>query len=123
MTLTEPASVILSKPFKVDITVYRGDSGSFQINVKDDDDNPIDISGASWDADIRVKDKDPTIVTSFDIEPVVGSPSSILINLTAEHSALLTRNCVYDVQMTLDGVVTTLIAGELIVTLDVSRSL
>lgn len=122
MTLADPASVILSKPFKVDITVYRGDSGSFRISVKDPDNNPIDISGATWDADIRVKDKDPVAVTSFVIEPVVGDTSSITVSLPSENSALLTRSGVYDIQMTLNDVVTTLIAGEIILTLDVSRT-
>ena len=115
------SSIILSEPTKVDLDVYRGDSGRFRITVKDSVGAPIDITAATWDSDIRLNSTSPTVITNFDIIPVVGDPSSIDVVLTPENSALLTTNCVYDIEMAVTSTVTTLISGSIKVTQDVSR--
>ena len=111
----------LSSPKEIDLIVYRGDSGGFTISLKDLDGNPINISTATWNADIRASITGPRVIATFDIAPVVGDTSSVDILLSAENSALLDSNCVYDVQMTLDNEVTTLVKGSITVNLDVSR--
>jgi hypothetical protein len=115
-------SITLSQPIKIDLKVYRGDSGRFRITVRDPSGNPIDISTATFDADIRLKATDATTLTSFDIVPVAGDPASIDVMLSAANSDLLTGPCVYDVEMTLSGLVTTLVTGSIAVTQDVSRT-
>jgi hypothetical protein len=120
-------SINLSKPLRVNLGVYRGDSGNFRIRAYSLDtvtliETPIDISAAVWDADIRTSADDPSVVTNFDIEPVVDDISMIDVILTAEHSALLVPSCVYDIQMILNGKTITLAAGNIKLTNDVSRS-
>lgn len=122
MTSPAPQTIVLSDPIIVDLAIYRGDSGGFRISVKDPYGAPIDISAATWDSDIRLTDMATTVLTSFDIVPVVGDNSSIDAVLSAESSALLTGSCVYDVEMTLAGKVLTLIRGVIDVTPDVSRT-
>lgn len=118
-----PSIVVLSAPTKVDLAAYRGDTGQFRITVSDTDGNPVDLSGATWDADIRVKATDPTPVTSFTVTPVAGDTSSIDVILSASESDLLTPGTlVYDVEMRKVGAVTTLIYGNIVVTQDVSRT-
>lgn len=120
--LAAPSSIALSGPVKVDLSVYRGDSGAFRITVKDPDNQPVDVSAATWDADIRLNANAETVLTNFDIVPVTGDTSSVDVILSAADSALLSGPCVYDVEMTLAGKVTTLIAGAISVTQDVSRT-
>ena len=117
-----PSVIILSAPMKVDLAVYRGDSGQFRITVEDPAGNPVDLSGATWDGDIRVKAVDVDPIVSFDIVPVAGDPSSIDVFLSAENSELLTPySLVYDIEMRESEYVSTLIYGNITVTQDVSR--
>lgn len=119
-------SLVLSEPLNIDLEVYRGDSGRFRIEVKTPGGDPVDISAATWDADIRQKANSPDIITNFEIVliPGVGSdpPFSVEVILSAEKSALLSKSCVYDVEMTLDDNVATLVTGSIIIKQDVSRS-
>jgi hypothetical protein len=116
-----PSIIVLSAPLKVDLAVYKGDSGQFRITVTEPDGTPIDLTGAAWDGDIRVKANDTTVVTNFDIVPVAGDPSSIDVFLPADNSELLTNPLVYDIEMRQGTLVTTLVYGSINVTQDVSR--
>jgi hypothetical protein len=112
----------LSDPVDVALCVYRGDTGTFRITLTDTAGTPVDISTATWDADIRVLADDVAPVCSFTVTPVVGIPEAVDVTLTAVDSALLDLPAyVYDVQMTLGTVVQTLVAGPLTTTKDVSR--
>lgn len=115
-------TLILSDPTKVDLVVYKGDSGSFRIKfVAEEEDPPIDVSLATWDADIRLKAGDAEPIMSFDIVPVVGDVSSVDVILTSEKSEQLPKAAVYDVEMRLDGEVSTIVYGSVTVKQDVSR--
>lgn len=120
-----PTIVVLSSPKQVNLAVYRGDTGQFRITVTDSVGAPINISGYSWDGDIRAKATDPTVITNFVIVPVVGDTSSIDVKLSAAASALLVGTMVYDIEMRTgvapNEVVQTLIYGNIIATQDVSR--
>jgi hypothetical protein len=120
--LVVPSLIVLSAPLKVDLSVYRGDSGGFRISVKDNLNAPVNVSTATWDGDIRLTAVAPTVLTSFTIVPVSGDTSSVDVELSPASSALLSANCVYDIEMTLNGKVTTLIYGAIAVTQDVSRT-
>jgi hypothetical protein len=119
--LLVPSKIVLSEPIKVDIGVYRGDSGSFQITVKDNVGAPIDVSSATWDADIRINAAAPVVITNFEIVPVGGDTSSVMVILPSENSELINLPCVYDIEMRLGGTVSTLVYGAITVTQDVSR--
>jgi hypothetical protein len=117
-----PSVIILSAPMQVNLAVYRGDSGQFRITVADPGGNPVDMSGATWDGDVRIKATDPDPLVTFDITLVAGDPSSVDVVLTAENSELLTpNNLVYDIEMREGETVSTLIYGTITVTQDVSR--
>lgn len=113
--------IVLSAPKEVNINVYRGDSGSFRITMSGPLGVPIDISGATWDGDIRAKAVDVAPVTSFDFVPVVGDTSSVDVFLPADKAELLSGKYVYDVEMRNGDAVTTLIFGALVAEQDVSR--
>ena len=117
------APVCFTKPAFVDLCLYRGDSGRLRVTVNDDavPPNPIDVSAATWDFDIRLSADDPTVITSLDVVPVPGQTNAVDVVLTPEQSALVNTDSVYDLEMTLAGEVTTLLAGKVLVTKDVSR--
>lgn len=121
-TLMSASEVELSGPLELDLSIYRGDTGRFRITVTNEDSSPADLTGATWDADIRQSANAATRITSFVVTPVSGDPSSvdvILDNTNADF--LVSGNLVYDVQMTLAGEIITLVAGKIVVTQDVSR--
>ena len=116
--------VVLSSPVKVDLAIYKGDTGSFKITVTDEDGAPVNISGHTFDGDIRLTPESVSPVTTFTITPVGGDTSSIDVLLTATNSNLLTDDApyYYDIEMKLGAVVTTLVGGLIYVTQDVSRT-
>jgi hypothetical protein len=120
-TATQQSTLILSSPMKVDLAVYRGDSGQFRITITDPFGVPIDLSTATWDGDIRIKAVDVDPVTTFDIAVAVDDPSAVDVSLPADKSELLSGVLVYDIEMREGESVTTLIYGTISVTQDVSR--
>jgi len=111
-----------TQPDELDLCVYRGDTGRFRIQVTEADlVTPIDITSATWDADIR-RTADGALVGSFDVVPVEGTVNAVDVFLNAELSELLNEPpYVYDVEMTIGTEVITLLYGDLTVTKDVSR--
>lgn len=115
-------SVILSSPKRVDLVVYKGDTGSFRITfVPEVGDPPIDVSDATWDGDIRLKAGDADVIDTFTIVPVVGDSASVDVILPATTSEALPKSCVYDVEMRRVDEVKTICYGSITVTQDVSR--
>jgi hypothetical protein len=123
--LIEPlAATCFTQPQLLDLCAYRGDSGRFRLSVTEaDGTTPIDISAATWDADIRKTADDEALAGAFEIEPVAGVTNAVDVILTAAVSATLSESpYVYDVEMTMGTEVTTLLVGGLTVTKDVSRT-
>lgn len=119
--MAEAIKITLSDPLHADLVSYRGDSGRMRLSFSEDED-PIDVSAAEWLAQIKQKADDTEEITHFDIENVIGDTASVDVILTSEHSALLNKNCVYDIQMGLTGPVSTVMSGAMLITKDVSRS-
>jgi hypothetical protein len=113
--------VCFTKPGVVDLCVYRGDSGRVRVRVTDALGLPVDISEATWDCDFRSTEDDPVVLCSPTVEPVAGETNAVDIVLTAVDSATLDDDCRWDLEMTMNGEVTTILAGRVLVTKDVSR--
>lgn len=149
MTTVEPTAttfplIALSDPAEVDIVGYRGDSGTFRVTVTKGG-APLDVSQASWDADIRL-DADAPVLATMTVTPVVGTTNAVDVTLPAEQSAAITDTAtvgardpstepgvlttvveaVWDLEMTeagANGATTTLLRGKVTMTKDVSRPL
>jgi len=112
----------LTEPVRQDFCITRGDTGYFMLIVTEHDlQTPINISGASWDADIRLS-HDDVPVAYFVVLPHPGELHIADVTLTPDQSERLDGDYVYDIQMDLNGIITTLIAGTLTVNKDVSRN-
>lgn len=120
MAATALAPICFTKPQALDLCVYRGDSGRLRVSIVDDAGAPLDVSGATWDCDIR-PEPDGEIITTMTVTPI--DASTVEVALSAAQSALLpVTGGVWDLEMTLNGDVTTLLAGKVTVTKDVSRA-
>jgi hypothetical protein len=114
-------AICLTQPTEQDLCIYRGDTGRLKLTVSSGG-APLNVSTATWDADIRATEDDTTVLASFTVTPVGGDTASVYIDLSAGASAQLDGDALYDVQMTLAGTVQTLLRGKITVTKDVSRS-
>lgn len=118
------AATCFTQPQQLDLCAYRGDSGRLRLTITEADGvTPIDVSSATWDADIRKTADDDVVAGSFEVVPVAGMTNAVDVILTAPVSAALDDSpYVYDVEMTMGVEVTTLLVGTLTVTKDVSRA-
>jgi hypothetical protein len=112
-------AVVLSQPLEANLVVYRGDSGRFRVSVTEEGSN-VDLSTAVWDADIRATFDDTAVLGTMTVTLVDAFTVEIFLP-AAVSTALPPAGGVWDLQMTLDGDVTTLLRGTVTVDKDVSR--
>jgi len=113
------APITLSAPVQLDLAIYRGDTGHFQVHLTDSLGQPVDVSTATWDADIRLTADDTTTVGSFVITTVDSATIDVAVDTAL--SEVLPPAAVWDLEMTNNGEVKTLLAGKITSTVDVSR--
>jgi hypothetical protein len=122
ISTAEACDLISSTPNDCRLVIYRGDTLAFRVEVTDATGNPVDVSGASWAAHIRRTYEEPDVLAELTMVPVAAQPSMIDVFLSAAQSAQLPPGTWrWDLEMTLGGIVQTLIAGAVEVTGDVTR--
>lgn len=108
-------------PGRYSLTIYRGDTYHWQVRVWSDAAKtvPVDLSNTSAMAQIRDQPLGEAVVA---MTCQVTPPNLIDINLNATSSSNVPSNGVWDLQLTYhsNGAVTTLLAGQVNVTADVS---
>jgi hypothetical protein len=111
------------KPGNYPLDIYRGDTYRWQFKLWSDIDKtqPVDLDGVTVRSQIRDK---PAGKLLANIECTVTLPNIILATLTADECAKLTGStCAWDLQLTWPNTdVTTLLAGPVAVTTDVTDS-
>jgi hypothetical protein len=106
-------------PVTVNLKLYEGDDFTLALIVSNPDDTPADLTGCTPLAQIRA--------TPGDIDPIAVFVASVAgdtvnLHLAGADSATLTAAAVWDCQITdTAGYVTTLAAGTIAVTAEVSR--
>jgi hypothetical protein len=117
---SDPSTVVLSQPLIGNLIVYRGDTGRFRVSATDGQGgDPVDLTDATWEADIRLTVDAAEPLGSFEVDLVDAFTAEV--TLPAGLSATLPPTSVWDLQMTLNGDTRTLIRGDLTVTKDVTR--
>jgi hypothetical protein len=115
--------IVLSDPLDADLYIYRGDSGRFRVTVTDVNGVPLNVSGATWDCDIRAEEDATVVLATLTVTPVAGDTSSVDVSLTAAQSRALDDTAAgWDLEMTMSGEVLTLVTGLVVVTKDWSRT-
>ena len=80
-----------------DLMMYQGDS--FQVEL----DFPFDISGYTFNSQIRVQPSSPTLVSTFTITPVAGNNQKLTLSLTSAQTTDIPERCFWDIQATTDA--------------------
>ena len=109
-------------PAKQNITIMRGDTEVFNITLTDSASAAIDLTGSTFLSQIRYERDSTTIAASFTCSITNAAAGQVSLTLTSAASAGLTVGTAYwDLQRTLSGVVTTLVAGKCTILADVTR--
>lgn len=112
-------ALTLSSPLAADLVVYRGDTGHFRVTVTDPGGAPLDVTAGTWRCQVRPSaDAGPPIPLT--VVPAVDDVASVDVFLDAPTSESL-RSGVWDLELTLEGEVMTLLSGAVKVTKDVSN--
>ena len=125
VSLTEASiyDLLVNEVTRVDLVLYRGDSGGFTVSVTNPQGIPVAVETNEWLCQVRESVDSPNVLCEFTVIPVIGDVSSVQVIIDAADSAAITGcSAVWDLQMTSSGVyTTTLLAGKVKVQGDVSR--
>ena len=114
------ATTITRLPIQVNLALYKGDDFTFLVTVRDSTGSPADLAGVTARAQIRAAIGSPTVIGTF--TPTIDVPAgNIWLHLDDAVSSTLPASGVWDVEMDRDGEVTTLAAGSITMTEDVTR--
>lgn len=111
----------MAAPGALNLDLYRGDSYAHTLTFLDGDEDPIDLSGRDYLAQIRPHATSTEILATFTIDDANADTGVLVLHLDADETAALSRSGVWDLQETIGEVVTTILAGTATVTLDVTR--
>jgi hypothetical protein len=115
------ASTIALKP--TGLLIYQGDDYAAVVTVQTLDGTPADLTGYTAEAQIRrdVADRQPVVTATMNVN-IELTTSSIFLTLTHTQTLALMGTYVWDRQITdTNGVVTTILAGPVTVTQEVTR--
>jgi hypothetical protein len=112
----------MAVPSTQNLTITRGDTEVIVITMKDSASAPVDITGRTYRAHIRLT-KDATVVSAAFVCVVTNSTQGeVTCTLTAGNSGALAAGKYYwDFEENYSGTVTTILAGTVTVLADVSR--
>jgi hypothetical protein len=114
------------KPAVLDLDIYRGDKyrKPFQFTTAlPIAGNEMSVAGRTYAAQIRRSKNNPDVVATFNIELTDPANGRIAISLTHEIAAALptSKTLRWDLEETANGEPTTIVAGRVAVTGDVTR--
>lgn len=114
-----PVQVVERLPVPVNLAIYRGDDVGFTLVVTTSPDySPYDLTGGTVRAQVRTATVPRAVAGEFTVE-IDGN--NVSLRLPAAVTATLPATGVWDCELTLDGWVTTLTAGTVTVTSDVTE--
>lgn len=98
------------------LTLYRGDTHVFTLEITDETDTPIDLTGSDVAVMVRPKGDNPAF------SPDVAINSHVITLTFAPHHTKdgTWRSADYDVQITQGDVVTTILRGRIDMTQDIT---
>lgn len=105
-----------------DITIYKGDSYTHRVNIKNSSNTAINISGRSYVAQIRKSKATESVIASFTTNITDAANGVLILSMTSSQtSGINTGIYYYDLQETNGSYVTTLMGGKVTITGEVSR--
>jgi len=113
----------MSSPANYPLTVRIGDTETITLNLQDANGTAINVTGRTYAAQIRSTADSTTVLASFTCAISNAAGGVVTATLPAATTAALTPGvAVFDLQETNGATVTTLLAGPVTITQDVTRS-
>lgn len=106
------------QPMTVDLRLYEGDDFWFDVTVTNPDGSPFDLTGYTPRAQIRTSTESEEVIVEFE---VTVTTNVIHLHLASPVTTDLVPTGVWDLQIETGGAVTTLMAGRVNVTPEVTR--
>lgn len=109
-------SLVSNIPAGLEWRVYKGDTATLTIAILDEDDQPVDLTGITFDGELRITPEDASANRSLAITVVDN-----VLTVEIPNTETLPRTSYYDIQSNNDGVIQTIIKGMIITEMDVTR--
>jgi hypothetical protein len=110
-------------PANLPLNIRIGDTETISVAIKDSTGAPVNITGRTYAAQIRTTTDAATALATFTCAIVSGAAGTLTATLSATTTAALTAGLgVWDLQETNSTTVTTLLAGSVTISQDVTRS-
>jgi hypothetical protein len=105
-----------------DLEIYQGDTFTHEIRIVDADGDPINVSGKTFESQVRRRSSYDTIEATFSVDMTNAATGVVVFTIDAATCAdLETGVHRYDVQQIVGGVVLTLVFGRVDVRGEVTR--
>jgi hypothetical protein len=112
----------MSSPANYPLSIRIGDTETVTVTMQDADGVAINITGRTYSAQVREKASSASALASFSCSIVNAANGIFACTLPANTTAALSpANAVWDLQETNGAVVTTLLAGDVVISRDVTR--
>lgn len=107
-------------PPQVTWTVVRGDTASFRVYVTDDARQPINVP--DWTIDMEIR-RAGTLITDLSPDATIDdSDGEFTVSLTSSQTEILETDDVFDIQLTDETRVWTVVQGSMVVIEDVTQN-
>lgn len=112
----------MAVPADQDLTITRGDTETLVVTITADGSTPINITGRTYQAQIRSQQDSTTIKATFVCAVTSGAAGQVTCTLAATGSAALSPGLYFwDFQEDASGVISTILSGNVTVLADVTR--
>lgn len=112
----------MATPANYPLSIRIGDTETVTVTLQDADGNPINITGRTYSAQVREKASSTSALATFTCSIVNAAQGKFACTLAAGTTANLNpANAVWDLQENNGGTITTLMAGEAVISRDVTR--
>ena len=110
-------------PATLNIAVRTGDTETISVTITDETGAAVDIEGRAYAAQIRANASDTAVLATFTCAITDAAAGKLTATLSAASTAALTPGlAVWDLQETSGTTVTTLLAGQVTIVQDVTRT-
>jgi hypothetical protein len=105
-----------------DIRIYQGDTFVHRLEIVDANENPVDVSGSTFECQIRKRASYQTVEATFAVDYSDANIGRILLSLTPpETESLLAGKYKYDIHQVTGTNILTLLYGDAEVVGEVTR--
>ncbi len=109
-------------PAERNIEIYQGDTYAHQLSLKNNANAVINITSRTYSGQIRKKKSSTTITATFNTEITDGANGVVVFSLLPAVTAnIVSGSYVYDFQEVNGATVTTILAGNAVITGQVTR--